>query len=100
MKAMNLRRTRKGWEEIPPKHCANGHELRAGAVLVGTQHCQCGRSHRTQPDLRRYPDDAADRLRVPTEVPGRAVSPANAARWVPPAVFEHFPGPFDGPLPS
>lgn len=42
---MNLRR--KGWQEIPPKHCPNGHELLAGAVLVGTQHCQCGRTHRT-----------------------------------------------------
>ena len=44
---MNLRRTRKGWQEIPPKHCANGHELRGGSVLVGTQHCICGRTHRT-----------------------------------------------------
>ena len=31
--------------------------------------------HTHEPDLRRYSDDAADRLRVPTEVPGRAVSP-------------------------
>jgi len=47
MRALGLVPTRKGWQEIPPKHCANGHELRAGAALVGTQHCQCGRTHRT-----------------------------------------------------
>jgi hypothetical protein len=44
---MRLRHIRKGWEEIPPKHCANGHELRGGTVLVGTQHCDCMRTHRT-----------------------------------------------------
>jgi len=42
---MRLRHTRRGWEEIPPKHCSNGHQLRAGAVLVGTQHCDCWRTH-------------------------------------------------------
>jgi hypothetical protein len=31
---MDLRRTHKGWEEIPPKRCANGHELRGGTCLV------------------------------------------------------------------
>ena len=46
-RAMWLRRTRKGWAEPVPKRCANGHELRGGTVLVGTQHCQCGRTHRT-----------------------------------------------------
>ena len=47
MKAMNLVRTRKGWQEIPPNRCANGHELRGGTCLVGTQHCDCMRTHRT-----------------------------------------------------
>ena len=51
--------------------------LRGGTCLVGTQHCDCWRTHRTHTcrTCGRYPDDAADRLRVPTEVPGRAVSP-------------------------
>jgi hypothetical protein len=44
---MDLVRTRKGWQEIPPKRCANGHELRGGTCIVGTQHCKCGRTHRT-----------------------------------------------------
>ena len=47
MRALGLVPTRKGWQEIPPKHCANGHELRGGTVLVGTQHCDCWRTHRT-----------------------------------------------------
>jgi hypothetical protein len=46
-RAMWLRRTRKGWAEPAPKRCANGHELRGGTVLVGTQHCDCGQIHRT-----------------------------------------------------
>ena len=46
-RAMWLRRTRKGWAEPMPKRCANGHELRGGTCLVGTQHCNCGRTHRT-----------------------------------------------------
>ena len=64
-RAMWLRRTRKGWAEPAPKRCANGHELRGGTVLVGTQHCQCGRTHRTH-TCRTCGDthDAADRLRV------------------------------------
>ena len=44
-RAMWLRRTRKGWAEPAPKRCANGHELRGGTVLVGTQHCDCGQIH-------------------------------------------------------
>jgi hypothetical protein len=44
---MDLVRTRKGWQEIAPTHCGNGHELRGGTCLVGTQHCICGRTHRT-----------------------------------------------------
>ena len=46
-RAMWLRRTRKGWAEPAPKRCAIGHELRGGTVLVGTQHCDCMRTHRT-----------------------------------------------------
>ena len=45
-RAMWLRRTRKGWAEPAPKRCANGHELRGGTCLVGTQHCDCMRTHR------------------------------------------------------
>ena len=46
-RAMWLRRTRKRWAEPAPKRCPNGHPLRGGLVLVGTQHCDCMRTHRT-----------------------------------------------------
>ena len=45
--AVTLRPTRKRWVEPQPERCANGHPLVGGQVLVGTQHCDCMRTHRT-----------------------------------------------------
>src|SRR5262245_9274508 len=61
---MNLRRTRKGWQEIPPKHCANGHPFAAGTVLVGTQYCETLRGTLVAIECRDY-------SRLPTSVRGR-----------------------------
>ncbi|ARQ95532.1 hypothetical protein I5G81_gp93 [Mycobacterium phage Shandong1] len=44
---MRLRRTRKGYAEPAPDACPQGHPLRGGLVLVGSQHCACGVTHRT-----------------------------------------------------
>jgi hypothetical protein len=44
---MRLRWTRKGWVEPRPAFCSNGHRLGGGQVLVGVQHCECGRIHRS-----------------------------------------------------
>lgn len=45
---VRLRKTARGWAEDRPAHCrACGVALGPRAVLVGTQACGCGRSHRT-----------------------------------------------------
>jgi hypothetical protein len=46
---------RKGWAEPRPERCPNGHELGAGRVLVGSQHCDCMRTHRTHTCRERAP---------------------------------------------
>ncbi|ASR85640.1 hypothetical protein SEA_AMGINE_39 [Mycobacterium phage Amgine] len=43
---MRLRPTRRGWVEVAPVTCTNGHRLARNA-LVGVQHCDCGTMHRT-----------------------------------------------------
>ncbi|ASW31786.1 hypothetical protein I5G86_gp59 [Mycobacterium phage DarthP] len=43
---MRLRPGRRGWVEVAPERCANGHTLARNA-LVGVQHCDCGTMHRT-----------------------------------------------------
>lgn len=51
MAMAQLRRTRRGYEEIPPQACsACGAAFEPGHVIVGIQHCACPvnmhRSHR------------------------------------------------------
>lgn len=48
---VELRRTRRGYEEVPPERCsACGAAFEPGRVTVGIQHCACPvnmhRSHR------------------------------------------------------
>lgn len=52
---MRLRRTRRGYEEIPPSCCeACGTPFTAGQVLVGVAHCSCSevRLHRSHSCLK------------------------------------------------
>lgn len=45
---MDLRRTRRGWEEPSPSQCPEcGAELGPNQVLVGVAHCRCGEMHRS-----------------------------------------------------
>lgn len=48
MRSMPLRKTRRGYEEIPPERCAHcGEPFRPGEFTVGIQHCACpARMHR------------------------------------------------------
>ena len=48
---LELRRTRRGYEEVPPPRCEScGVDFLPGHVIVGIQHCSCEvnlhRSHR------------------------------------------------------
>ena len=46
--SVELRRTRRGWQEVAPTRCTGcGATLVGGEVLVGTAHCRCGTMHRT-----------------------------------------------------
>ncbi|MGX7679060.1 hypothetical protein ACSMXN_09180 [Jatrophihabitans sp. DSM 45814] len=46
---MQLVKTARGYVEVGPLECANGHRYRGGRVLVGWHPCECagGNGHRT-----------------------------------------------------
>ena len=72
---VELRRTRRGYEEVPPPRCeACGADFRPGHVLVGIQHCSCEvsmhRSHRCPCGKETLTPPAVERCR-PFSLDGR-----------------------------
>ena len=72
---VELRRTHRGWEEVPPRRCGScAAAFEPGKVIVGIQHCTCPvamhRSHRCPCGQATLTPPAGERCR-PISLDGR-----------------------------